>query len=127
MEISKLSIVKFFEMALSAICIGFHYRSRTNDFDCDTVSAVAFGGFIIISSGSFIGLLMNAPINRKVDTFYSLVGCAVFVAAGSLNIDFFEHFTRSEWKHYGIAKGILAIVNGAVFVLDSVLTWREGV
>ncbi|XP_050294954.1 uncharacterized protein LOC126735096 [Anthonomus grandis grandis] len=125
LEISKLSIIKFFELGLAAVCLGFHYRSQTYSFDCDTVSVAAFGGFTIITAGSLMGYLMESPINRKVEVFFCLVGCSLFAAAGTLNLIFFEKYSKSEWKNYGLTKGILAVVDAALFLINSVLTWRE--
>ncbi|KAJ8957318.1 hypothetical protein NQ314_006566 [Rhamnusium bicolor] len=110
--------------AISICCIGLHYKSRTNDFDADTISAAAFGGFVIILIGGFAGYLMSTPINRRIDIFFCLVGCAIFVASGALNIKIFQDYGKSEWRDYGLAKASLAIINGALFLLDSLLTWR---
>lgn len=67
---------------------------------------------------------MSTPFNKKIDIFFSLVGCALFVAVGALNIKIFQDYSKSEWRDYGLAKASLAIINGAIFLLDSLLTWR---
>lgn len=124
MAISRLSIIKFLELAVAIACIGLHYKSRTNDLDTDTLSAVAFGGYVIILIGGFAGYLMSTPFNKRIDIFFSLVGCAIFVAAGALNIKIYDDYGKSEWRDYGLSKASLAIINGALFLLDSLLTWR---
>lgn len=70
------------------------------------------------------GHLMSAPITRKIDIFFCLVGCAAFVAAGALNIKQWDNRWKSETRDYGLAKASLAIINGAIFLVDSLLTWR---
>lgn len=70
------------------------------------------------------GYLMSTPINRRIDIFFSLVGCAIFVAAGALNIEIFKDYAKGEYKDYGLTKASLAIINGALFLLDSLLSWR---
>ncbi|CAG9864217.1 unnamed protein product [Phyllotreta striolata] len=124
MAISRLSIIKFLELAIAVTCIGLHYKSRTNDIDTDTLSSATFGGYVIILVGGFAGYLMSTPFNKRIDIFFSLVGCALFVASGALNIKVYDDFGKSEWRDYGLAKASLAIINGAVFLLDSLLTWR---
>lgn len=72
----------------------------------------------------YLGYLMSTPINRRIDIFFCLVGCAIFVAAGALNIEIYKDYRSTEWRNYGLAKASLAIINGAIFLLDSLLTWR---
>jgi len=124
MAISRLSIIKFLELALAVSCIGLHSKSVTGDFNIDTLSVAAFGGFVIILVGGFAGHLMSTPINRRIDIFFCLVGCATFVAAGALNIEYFQNRGKGEYRDYGLAKSSLAIINGALFLVDSLLTWR---
>ncbi|CAH1183058.1 unnamed protein product [Ceutorhynchus assimilis] len=101
MAISRLSIIKFLELLVAVVCVGLHYKSQTGDWNVDTLSAVAFGGFIIILVGGFAGYLISAPINKKIDIFYSLVGCAIFVAAGALNIKHYDNSWKGEHRDYG--------------------------
>lgn len=67
---------------------------------------------------------MSTPINRRIDIFFSLIGCAIFIAAGALNIKIFQDSWKGETRDYGLAKASLAIINGALFLLDSLLSWR---
>ncbi|XP_018335260.1 uncharacterized protein LOC108744138 [Agrilus planipennis] len=124
MGVSRLSIIKFLELALAVVCLGLHYKSISNDLHTDLVSATAFGGYIIILLGGFAGHLMSTPINRRIDIWFCLVGCAIFVAAGALNIQHFENTWKGEYRNYGLAKASIAIINGAIFLVDSLLTWR---
>jgi uncharacterized membrane protein (DUF485 family) len=124
MAISRLSIIKFIELAIAVCCIGLHSKSEIfNDFNTNTLSVAAFGGYVIILVGGFAGHLMSTPINRRIDIFFCLVGCATFVAAGALNIEYFRN-QRGEYRDYGLAKASLAIIGGALFLIDSLLTWR---
>ncbi|XP_066159024.1 uncharacterized protein [Euwallacea fornicatus] len=123
-SISRLSIIKFLELFIAVVCIGLHYKCETKDWNIDTLSAVAFGGFIIILIGGFAGYLLGSPITKKIDIFYSLVGCAMFLAAGALNIKHFENAWKTETRDYGLAKGSMAVINGVFFLLDALITWR---
>ena len=124
MAISRLSIIKFLELALTVVCLGLHYKSVTGNIDTDLVSAGAFAGYLVILIGGFAGHLMSSPITRKIDIFFCLVGCAAFVAAGALNIKHYDGAWKGETRDYGLAKGSVAIINGAIFLVDSLLTWR---
>ncbi|KAH1025753.1 uncharacterized protein LOC109544594 [Dendroctonus ponderosae] len=124
MAISRLSIIKFLELLIAVICLGLHYKSQTTDWNIDTLSAVAFGGFIIILVGGFAAYIISAPISKRIDIFYSLVGCAMFVAAGALNIKHFENGWKGETRDYGLAKGSMAVINGVFFLFDALISWR---
>lgn len=59
------------------------------------------------------------------DLFFSLIGCALFIAAGSLNIDYFHKLAyKSSFRDTGLAKGSLSIIEGAIFLVDAFLTFR---
>ncbi|KAK4874573.1 hypothetical protein RN001_013933 [Aquatica leii] len=124
MAISRLSIVKFLELALTVACVGLHYHSITDVHDTDFISAGAFCGFLVILTGVFAGHLMGTPVNRRIEIFFCIVGCALFVAAGALNIEYYDNARKGERRNYGLAKASLAIINGALFLIDSLLTWR---
>ncbi|XP_063916058.1 uncharacterized protein LOC135132062 [Zophobas morio] len=124
MAISRLSIIKFLELAIAVACIGLHSKSEiSNDFNTNTLSVAAFGGYVIILVGVFAGHLMSERISKKIDIFFCLVGCATFVAAGALNIEYFQN-ASGKYRDYGLAKASLAIIGGALFLIDSLLTWR---
>ena len=125
MAISKLSIIKFLELAIAIVCTGLLYKNgMTGNNETDLVSAGTFVGFVIILIGGFSGHLASSPITKRIDVFYCLVGCALFIAAGALNIKHYEDAWKSEKRDYGLAIGSLAIINGACFLIDSLFTWR---
>ncbi|KAJ8949100.1 hypothetical protein NQ318_017005 [Aromia moschata] len=121
----RVYLLKVLELAIAIACIALHYKTRTNDFDTDTLSATAFGGYIIILVGEIGGLLMGTPVTRRIYIFYSVVATAVFVAAGALNLEIIKHWGKSDLRDCGFSKGILSIINGALFLIDTLLEWRE--
>lgn len=68
-----------------------------------------------------------------LDLFFSLIGAAMFIASGVLIIQFWNDsvsgkvtgFFSENTKNTGIAKGSLAIVNGILFLVDVVFTFRD--
>lgn len=124
--VSRLSIIKFLELLLVCILIGLHYNSFTlGDQHTAMITMGTFGGYLIILVGLFAGSIMGTPVNRRVDLFFSLIGCVLFIAAGALNIDQFNKLShRSSFRDTGLAKGSLSIIEGALFLVDAFLTFR---
>nr|XP_012226718.1 PREDICTED: uncharacterized protein LOC105674752 [Linepithema humile] len=123
--ITRLSIVKFLELLLVCILIGLHYNSY-NGGDPHTAMIITgtICGYLIILVGLFIGSVMGTPVNRRVDLFFSLIGCALFIAVGALNIDYFQKQYKTSFRDTGLAKGSLCIIEGIIFLVDAFLTFR---
>lgn len=126
MAVSRLSIVKFLELALTISCVVLHYKSL-GETDELTVMLVAgtFVGYSIILIGLFAGYLLSNPINKKIDLFFSLLGCAMFIASGVLILQAWESGFKTERRRLAISKGSLAIINGVLFFFDAVFTFRD--
>lgn len=126
MAVSRLSLVKFLELAVTISCVALHYKSL-GEKDELTIMLVSgtFVGFSIILIGLFAGYMMGNPINKKIDIFFSLIGCAMFIASGVLILQEWESGFKTERRRLAISKGSLAIVNGVLFFFDSVFTFRD--
>ncbi|EEB11163.1 conserved hypothetical protein [Pediculus humanus corporis] len=108
---------------LTITCVGLHYHSfEANDKYGLIVSTGTFCGFLIILIGVYAGYLFSMPISKRIDAFYSICGCALFVASGALSIDHFQHKKYDkELSDIGLAKGSLAVINGLVFLVDAIV------
>ncbi|CAH3903483.1 uncharacterized protein LOC123708603 [Pieris brassicae] len=126
MAISRLSIIKFLELALTCACVALHYHSYNGDADIGMLVTGTFIGYLIIFAGAAAGYIMQTPSHKRIDIFYSLVGVCLFVASGAVIIDRYQHYGRSELKDKNLAKASLAIINGALLLVDAVLTQRGG-
>ncbi|XP_055616229.1 uncharacterized protein LOC129762206 [Toxorhynchites rutilus septentrionalis] len=126
MAINRLSVVKFLELALTLCCVALHYKSlgETSELTIMLVSGT-FVGYTIILIGLFAGYLISNPINKKLDLFFSLLGCAMFIASGVLILEAWESGFKTERRRLAISKGSLAIINGVLFFFDSVFTFRD--
>ncbi|XP_023711236.1 uncharacterized protein LOC111866485 isoform X1 [Cryptotermes secundus] len=127
MAISRVHFLKFLELALAIICLALHYHSQTgsSSFHELMIISAAFGGYIVILVGILTGIFTGQPINKRIDIFYSLVGCALFIAAGSFVIQYFDgYYGSKETRNIGLSKGAMAIITGVVFLVDSVLSFR---
>nr|CAD7444766.1 unnamed protein product [Timema bartmani] len=127
MAIPKTSILKFVELALTITCLGMHYKDHGPVYSTDLLVVTGtFGGYLIILIGVFAGLVTGQPINKRIDLFYSLAGCALFVASGALIIQYYDKgYSSKSVRDLGLAKGSLSIINGAVFLLDTFFTFRN--
>ncbi|XP_047107393.1 uncharacterized protein LOC124776438 [Schistocerca piceifrons] len=124
-NVSKVSILKFLEIALTITCIGLHLHSfAAKDANEQLIICGTFGGFLVILIGIFVGMFTGQPVGRRVDIFYSLAGCALFVAAGALSIQYYENMYKGDLRDKGLSKGALAIINGVCFLLDAVFSFR---
>lgn len=126
MSISRLSIIKFLELALTCSCVALHYHSYNAEADVGMLVTGTFVGFLIIFAGAAAGYVMQTPSHKRIDIFYSLVGVCLFVASGALIIDKYQHYGKSELRDKNLAKASLAIINGGVLLIDAVLTQRGG-
>ncbi|KAK0168378.1 hypothetical protein PV327_002186 [Microctonus hyperodae] len=114
------------DQILVCVIIGLHWHSfdyidrLTQFLSCGTAA-----GYLIIFIGLFAGGIMGTPVNRRIDLFFSLVGCALFVASGALVIQTFDRLTyRNEVRDTGLARGSLCVIEGALLLVDSFLTFR---
>ncbi|KAG8223366.1 hypothetical protein J437_LFUL001244 [Ladona fulva] len=125
--ISKFSLtLKLIELILSSSCMALNVVASTNTKGVFILTCIVFGGYIIIFSGMVMGILSRERMPRIVDMFFSLVGMALFVAAGSANLSYFIAYVKSQpnLKHLGLTGGSLAIVNAFILLIDAAVTYR---
>ncbi|KAL7302898.1 hypothetical protein TKK_0004127 [Trichogramma kaykai] len=118
-NVSRLTLIKLLELILVCVLIGLHYHSYIGTLNDAMLVTGTFCGYLIILVGLFAGAVMGTPVNRRVDLFFSLVGCALFIASGSLIID--HDYARNDKN---TAKGSIAIIEGIIFFIDAILTFR---
>jgi hypothetical protein len=127
MALSKLTFGKLLELVLTITCLGLHYKSMgETDQHTILITAGTFVGYTIILVGLFAGYILNTPINKRIDIFFSLIGAALFIATGVMVIQHWEDaFIKNETRKIALAKGGLSIANGIFFFLDTILTFRD--
>ncbi|XP_012266252.2 protein snakeskin-like [Athalia rosae] len=126
--ITKLSIIRLFELVLVCVMIGLHYHSAVILGPIkDLLIVGTIGGYLIILIGLFAASLMGTPVNRRVDLFFSVVGCVLFVIAGGIAIHYFKtlpSYSTNELRNIGLSKGSMAIIEAAFFLADAIFTFR---
>ncbi|XP_011498300.1 PREDICTED: uncharacterized protein LOC105362529 [Ceratosolen solmsi marchali] len=123
-NITRLTLIKLLELILVCILLGLQYHTYIGDLHEQMLATGTFGGYLIILVGLFAGGIMATPVNRRVDLFFSLVGCALFIAVGSMVISNHQYLANSSVRDKYMAKGSISIIEGFIFLVDAILTFR---
>lgn len=124
MAISRFALIKFLEFVLAAVCVGLHYHSFVDTQTALMLASATFGGYLIITCGVLSGHVLGTPVNRRIDIYFCLLGCMLFIASGSLEVQYFQNMGKSTTRDYGLAKAAVAIINGIFFLVDAVFVYR---
>jgi len=57
--------------------------------------------------------------------FFTIIGFVLFIIAGALNVDYFDRLNKSQLRDIGLSKGSIAIIQGIIFLIDAIITYRE--
>ncbi|XP_052871737.1 uncharacterized protein LOC131213212 [Anopheles bellator] len=121
-----LSVIKFLELSLAITCTVLHYYSFDDgDLVTGFLATGTFCGFIVILTTIMAGYLIKAHLHRRLSIFYSLLGCSSFLTSGVFIIQAWEHAFRTRTRDLAITKGSIAIINGVIFLMDTIFTFRE--
>ncbi|KAK7575955.1 hypothetical protein V9T40_012241 [Parthenolecanium corni] len=126
MAFNRLSVIKIIEFILVLLCVFFHYHSMEggNKGQLFFVSAV-FGGYLIIMIGLLLGFFVDTAFGRRVDMYFSVFGGVLFLAAAYFCYDEFNgRLIQTEATKYGHWKTWTALVEGILFLVDGVFTFR---
>lgn len=134
---------------LTIACLGLHYKSMVETQpETRLLLAGTFVGFTIIQLASILGEFsidsirkltltipiltfaaqaLGTPINKRVDILFAIIGSVMFIASGALAIKHYNDiaFIITEADKLGLTKGILALVNGVLFLVSSTFTFRD--
>ncbi|CAG9803118.1 unnamed protein product [Chironomus riparius] len=123
---TPLSIVKFLELCLAACCTYFHFYSFSDDdLVTEFIATGTFCGYCIILLAVMAGYLMKATINKRIMLFYSLLGTALFLTSGVFIIQSWERAFRTRTRDLAMTKGVVSIINGVIFLMDTIFTFRQ--
>uniref|UniRef100_A0A1B0AQG3 Uncharacterized protein n=1 Tax=Glossina palpalis gambiensis TaxID=67801 RepID=A0A1B0AQG3_9MUSC len=91
------------------------------------VVCAAIGGYTIICGVLLIGHVINSIVEKRLNALISIIGCILFVISGALVIDEWHDSSEllfKERKRNALAAGSLMIINGAVFLMDTISICR---
>uniref|UniRef100_A0A182UE88 MARVEL domain-containing protein n=1 Tax=Anopheles melas TaxID=34690 RepID=A0A182UE88_9DIPT len=112
--------------SLAVTCTTLHYYSFDDgDLVTGFLATGTFCGFIVILFTVMAGYLMKAHLQRRLSIFYSLLGCVCFLTSGVFIIEAWEHAFRTRTRDLAITKGSIAVINGVIFLMDTIFTFRE--
>ncbi|XP_050538779.1 uncharacterized protein LOC126904099 [Daktulosphaira vitifoliae] len=127
MAITKITMIKFVEIALTIIIFALHYNSfpSTADISHSMITTGTYVGYVIVLLGIFIGLFTGTPISARLDMFYVLIGAALYITAGVMSYNYFSgSLVKGSYHNTGMTKAWLSILNGIIFVVDAAFTYR---
>lgn len=91
----------------------------------DLFDTIQYLKALTLCSHDLPGHLIGSPIDKRLNIFYSIIGCALFITSGVFIIESWEKSFRTKTRDLAMAKGSVAIINGAMFFLDTVFTYRD--
>ncbi|XP_053949142.1 protein snakeskin [Anastrepha obliqua] len=126
MEFNNRLLLKIIELGISIACIVL-WQTSTAISSQPLIVCGTLGGFTIICGILLIGHILNSIVEKRLNALISIIGCILFVISGALIID--EWHDRSDFlfkdsKRNALATGSLMIINGAVFLLDTLSICR---
>ncbi|CRL04712.1 CLUMA_CG017772, isoform A [Clunio marinus] len=127
---TPLSVVKFLELSLAICCTYFHFYSFSDDdLVTEFLATGTFCGYVIILTAIMAdwiaGYLMKANINKRIMLFYSLLGSALFITSGVFIIQSWDRAFRTRTRDLAMTKGVVSIINGVIFFMDTIFTFRQ--
>ena len=73
------------------------------------------------------GHVINSVVEKRLNGLFAVIGCILFVVSGALIIDQWHDRSEilfKESKRNALAAGSLMIINGAVFLMDTISIFR---
>ncbi|GLH11950.1 Protein of unknown function [Gryllus bimaculatus] len=143
-EVSKkpIFLIKVVELVLTCVCIrcvGGQYaallrRERPEDDDNDYkgvfplmtamwVQLVVYSILLVFLLVVIICLLTDRPMHYKIVITLAGIATVIFVAGSAINFEVF--FMLFEAKKKTLVGAVAGLLNGAVYVTDILLTYRD--
>ncbi|XP_067640992.1 uncharacterized protein [Eurosta solidaginis] len=121
MEFNNRLLLKIIELGIAIACIVLWETSGALStrpmIVCGTL-----GGFTVICGVLLVGHILNSIVEKRLNALIAIMGCILFVTSGALIIDEWHdanEFLNKDRKRNALAAGSLMIINGAVFLLDT--------
>ncbi|XP_030378678.1 protein snakeskin [Scaptodrosophila lebanonensis] len=125
MEFNNRLLLKIIELGIAIACIVLsEVVGKLSEHPLIVFGTI--GGFTVICGVLLIGHILNSIVEKRLNALFSLLGCVFFVVSGALVIDeWHDSFEfMKERKRNALAAGSLMIINGAVFLLDTLSICR---
>ncbi|XP_004520115.2 protein snakeskin [Ceratitis capitata] len=126
MEFNNRLLLKIIELGIAIACIVL-WETSGELSSKPLIVCGTLGGFTIICGVLLVGHILNSIVEKRLNALISIIGCVLFVISGALIIDEWHdnsNFLYKERKRNALAAGSLMIINGAVFLLDTLSICR---
>jgi len=127
MEFNNRLLLKIIELGIAIACIVLWETVGVSLSNKPMIVCGTVGGFTIICGVLLVGHLLNSIVEKRLNALISIIGCLLFVISGALVIDEWHDSSDlifKERKRNALAAGSLMIINGAVFLLDTLSICR---
>jgi len=101
--------------------------------DAEALASGVYIGFLIYNFAALLSTLFDSKsVNKSItETLMNFVGAILWVTTGGVVIQFWlrfipsNHFTETNPTPVGIAMGALTVINSAVYLGETVLTYSN--
>ncbi|XP_015112284.1 uncharacterized protein LOC107037959 [Diachasma alloeum] len=122
---TQLLIIKISELVLAVIILAIHINEPFCNPEDKFLAAGTEVAFLIIMIGLFAGALTGTPVHRRVDLFFILIGCGLFIASGVVVINHWHKIVHSDkYRDMALSRGSLSLIEGVVLLVDAFFTFQ---
>lgn len=115
--------LKILELIVAAICAGLAADEWTVAMS-PSKAAVVNGtliGYIMLSIVVILGTVLDIPLDRTLILIITLPGAVMFIASGAIMMEAWDKSANRSGEVLG--SGIMAVINGLVYLTDFGLTY----
>ncbi|KAM7347420.1 protein snakeskin-like [Cochliomyia hominivorax] len=126
MQFNNRLILKIIELVIAIVCI-ILWETNGSFSNNPLIVCGTMGGFTVICGVFLLGHIINSVVEKRLNGLFSIIGCILFVISGALIIDQWHDKSEilfKESKRNALAAGSLMIINGAVFLMDTISIFR---
>ncbi|XP_076762195.1 uncharacterized protein LOC143430094 [Xylocopa sonorina] len=126
MALNKIINIKFAELLIACILVALHHHSFVaENYTTAMFTMCVFGGYLIVLAGPCLGIILGFVIDRRLNIFYSAIGCILFIIIGAVVLNYFTGSSCcNSLQVTGIFKGCFSLIEGILFLIDAVLVFR---
>jgi len=111
----------------------FMGSSYNKNHDAEALASGVFIGFLIYNFAALIAAFINSTsVNKSMtEGLMNFTGAVLWVTTGGVVLQFWlrfipaNHFTETNPSAVGIAMGCLCVINAAVYLADTVLSYTN--
>lgn len=79
----------------------------------------------LINLNLHAGYLIKATASKRIFVLYSLFGAVLFLSSGVFTLQIWERAFHNSERNLAMSKSVVAIINGAIFLMDTIFTFLQ--